>query len=578
MSNKLLLVRKLLEKYGINAYLQPVHDEWMSEYPPLCNRRVEWLTGFTGSAGLAVVTDDKAVIFVDGRYTLQAKEQAGADYEIHNIADYPPEKWLAGNIPAGKKIGYDPKLYTRTMLKRFEKLSLIPVENLIDALWENRPPPPATPLFIHETKYSGESSTSKRSRVVSEIKKANADLLFLSAPENVNWLFNIRARDAENTPLCLASAILDKNGKAYIYLDEDRVSNKVSDHLGNDTEIISPENIKENLSVFTGKKILCDSGTTPLFIENLCVDSGLKVINSTDPCELLKAIKNPVELAGMRAAHIRDGLAVTKLLYWLSRQSKVSELDVVGKILELRTQNELFVEPSFDTIAGSGEHGAIVHYRATKESNRNLGDGELFLLDSGGQYYDGTTDITRTVIIGNPTDEHKRNFTLVLKGHIALACAIFPEGTTGTQLDVLARQYLWQAGLDYDHGTGHGVGCFLGVHEGPQRVSKRAGDVLLKSGMILSNEPGYYKTGEYGIRIENLVAVVEKITGDNNKKYLGFETITCTPMDVALINISMLTSEEKIWINNYHNWVREELSPYLDADETVWLIKACASL
>lgn len=573
--NKLFLVRKLLTKHGINAYLQPVHDEWMSEYPPTCNRRVEWLTGFSGSAGLVVITDNKAALFVDGRYTLQAKEQVSSDYDVFNSADVNVQSWLAQQLKTGEKIGYDPKLYSKAMLEKFAALLLSPTYNLVDILWENRPPAPATKIFVHDIKYSGESAQSKRQRMAEAIKKTGADLALIYAPESVNWLFNIRAHDTENTPLCLAFAVIGNNGLTLLYVDEKRIDEDLLKHLGENVKICTPDSFSDNKELFSGRKILCDLHSTPIFFIETLEKSGAEIIGGSDPCSLPKAIKNPIELSGIRSAHIRDGAAVTKLLYWLSKQKEITELEIVDKILLLRSKNELFVEPSFDTIAGSGEHGAIVHYRATEKSNRCLKDGELFLLDSGGQYLDGTTDITRTVAIGNPTEEQKRNFTLVLKGHIALATAVFPEGTAGSQLDLLARQYLWQEGLDYDHGTGHGVGCFLSVHEGPQRISKRAGDAPIAVGMILSNEPGYYKTGEYGIRIENLVTVVEKFTGDNNKKYFGFETITCAPLDRNLIEEKLLTDAEKLWVNNYQNWVKLQLLPLLNYEEKKWLEEIC---
>ena len=570
MTEKLKKLRELMASHGLDAYLQSVHDEWMSEYPPACNRRVEWLTGFSGSAGLTVVLADKVAMFVDGRYTLQAAKQVSADYVVLNSSDITPQNWLAQQLTDGAKIGYDPKLYTKTMLDKFKKFSVVPTPNLIDELWENRPPKPATKIFAHDAQYSGETSEAKRLRVADAIKKTGSDAAFLSAPESVNWLLNIRARDVENTPLCLAFAIIDAQGNVQLYVDSSRLDEKVLAHLG-DVKICAPDSLSEELLLFSQKTMLFDAQATTVFITDLCSASGIKLLKGTDPCVLFKAVKNPVELAGIRKAHIRDGAAVTSLLYWLEKQENITELEVADKLLLLRMQNELFLEPSFDTIAGSGEHGAIVHYRATPESNRALQQGELFLLDSGGQYFDGTTDITRTVAIGEPLPEHKDRFTRVLKGHIALAQAQFPEGTAGSQLDALARQYLWQDGIDYDHGTGHGVGCFLGVHEGPQRIGKRGGDAALKVGMVVSNEPGFYKTGEYGIRIENLVTVVEKTVGENGKKFFGFETLTCAPIDTRLVDSEMLTDSEKKWLNDYHAWVKTELSPYIDDDENKWL-------
>lgn len=571
---KIEQLRNLCAERKINAYLQPVYDEWMSEYPPACNRRVEWLCGFSGSAGLVVVTADKAAIFVDGRYILQAAKQVSKDYAVFNSSDVTPQKWLVNNLPKAAKIGYDPKLYTKPALDKITcntALIAVPVTNLIDELWKDRPTAPTTKLFVHETKYSGEESAAKRIRVAEEVKKTGADALFLSSPESVNWLLNIRARDVENTPLCLAHAIIDAKAGVLLFVAAERCNQELLSHLGDGVKICPPNAIAVELTKFAGKTMLCDSQSTTVFIADLCEEAGVALREGSDPCLLFKATKNPVELAGIRRAHISDGVAVTKLLCWLDGQKNVCELDAVEKMLEFRKQNELFVEPSFDTIAGSGEHGAIVHYRATKDSNRILQQGELFLLDSGGQYFDGTTDITRTIAIGTPSSEQKKRFTQVLKGHIALASAVFPEGTTGSQLDILARQYLWQDGVDYDHGSGHGVGCFLGVHEGPQNISKKAGGAVLTVGMVISNEPGYYKAGEYGIRIENLVTVVEKFVGADGKKFLGFETLTCAPIDTKLIDFSLLNETEKSWLADYHSWVKKELSPLLDVRERLWL-------
>jgi Xaa-Pro aminopeptidase len=446
----------------------------------------------------------------------------------------------------------------------------------VDLLWENRPLAPTAPLFIHNVIYSGETSQNKRLQIAEIIKKTGADFAFLSAPESVNWLLNIRARDVENTPLCLANAIIDTSGKVQLFVDEKRVNTDLRIHLGEDVCICNPELSAEYVRNLTSKKILIDAQNCSIFMANLFEKSGLILHDANDPCTLPKAIKNAVEIAGMHRCHIRDGVAVVKLLCWLATQEKISELEVVDKLLQFRKQNDLFVEPSFDTIAGSGANGAIVHYHATADSNRILQDGELFLLDSGGQYYDGTTDITRTVVIGVANSEQKIRFTQVLKGHIALASAQFPEGTTGSQLDILARQFLWQSGADYDHGTGHGVGCFAGVHEAPQRISKRAGDVIpLAVGMVLSNEPAYYKEGEFGIRIENLLTVVEKKIGENGKKFLGFENLTCAPIDKNLLEVSLLTEAEKEWLKNYHLWVESELTPHLTSDEQEWLRENC---
>lgn len=587
-NDKLTALRTAMKGQGLSAYLQPVHDEYMSEYPPASHRRAQWLTGFTGSAGVAVVLQQKAAFFTDGRYTLQAKNEIDADlYEQHNSANMALETWLAEYLKQGDRVGYDARLYTRDMLKRMQQtlskkaVELVPVSNLIDPLWNDRPAAPESPLFVHEMPYAGEDAASKRQRIAEAVKTAGAEACIIAAPDAVCWLLNIRARDVENTPLVLAAAIINANASVQLFVAPERCHAEVRAHLGNNVEVINPSQLEAKLAALKGKRVLCDPASAPVWFTQVLSNAGATIVDGQDPCLLPKAMKNPVELQGIRNAHILDGVAVTKLLCWLDEETQkraVTELDVSDKLLSLRKAHRMFVEPSFNTIAGSGPNGAIVHYRATKESNRVLKQGELFLLDSGGQYPDGTTDITRTVPIGQPTLEHKDRFTRVLKGHIAIATALFPQGTTGSQLDALARQYLWQAGLDYDHGTGHGVGCFLGVHEGPQRISKRGGDAVLRPGMIVSNEPGYYKTGEYGIRLENLVAVTEKSKGENDRVMLGFETITCAPLDTRMVDASQLTATEKEWLNAYHAWVLATLSPALDAHEQAWVKQRCAAI
>lgn len=575
VTQKLAALRRAMKDHGVAAYVQPVHDEFMNEYPPASAQRVEWLCGFSGSAGTLAVTAKKAALFVDGRYTLQAEAQVdGALFERHNSAEMSPEAWLAQQLRGGQQAGYDPMLFTPAMLARFEKHGVVaaPVENLTDEIWKERPPAPATPLFIHALEYSGEESAAKRRRVAEQIKKAGADAAVIAAPDSLCWLLNVRARDVECAPLALATVILYSDAKAELFIAPGRCGKEVRAHLGKAVTIRDPKELKKTLAGLRKKRVLCDGQATPVwFMQQL----KKTAVEGPDPCLLPKARKNAVELAGMKSAHRRDGVAVAKLLCWLDGETgkrKVMESEVCEKLLSLRAADRMFVEPSFNTISGSGPHGAIVHYRVTPKSDRALQKGELFLLDSGGQYPDGTTDITRTVAVGKPSAEQRDRFTRVLKGHIAVAAARFPKGTKGSQLDALARQHLWQAGLDYDHGTGHGVGCFLNVHEGPQRISKRGGDAALMPGMIVSNEPGYYKAGEYGIRIENLVAVTEDERG------LGFETITCAPIDARLVDAFMLTQEEKKWLNDYHAWVLDQLSGGMDEAERKWLKAACAAV
>ncbi len=583
-------IQKLMEKHGVAAYVQPVHDEFLNEYAPACNRRVEWLCGFSGSAGSVAVTKGACALFTDGRYTLQAKNEVdGTLYEQHNSGVLPAEGWLAEVLKAGDVVGYDARLFTRSMLARMEQglsakgITLKPVANLVDMVWKDRPAQPASPLFIHGAQYAGQDAVEKRAGVAGAIADKGADYALVAAPDAVCWLFNVRARDIENTPLLLTVALVDAHGQAELFVDAARLSAEVKAHLGEHVTITHPNELEARL-VAIGKakqKVLCDPQVVPVWFTQTVQQTGGGVVEGQDPCLLAKACKNAVELQGIRHAHVRDGVAVAKLLCWLEKQvgsREVMELEVCEKLLGLRARHDLFLEPSFNTISGSGPNGAIVHYRATEASNRALQAGELFLLDSGGQYPDGTTDITRTVAVVNSSPEQRDRFTRVLKGHISLAMAKFPEGTAGGQLDALARQYLWQADLDYDHGTGHGVGCFLNVHEGPQRISKRGGDAALKPGMVVSNEPGYYKTGAYGIRIENLVAVVETHTDSGGKRWLCFDTLTCVPIDRRLVDVNLMTRGEREWLNAYHAWVLTSLGEAMEPDEREWLEQACAAL
>lgn len=583
--NKLLALRKKIADEDLSAWLQPLHDEYMNEYPPASNRRLEWLTGFTGSAGMAVVAAEKAALFVDGRYVLQAKAQVDARlFAQYNVEDLRPEAWLVRHLPPGSRVGYDPKLTTQGALKRLEAalkkngIAAVAASNLVDKIWDNRPLPPRSAVAAHEKKYSGEASEKKRRRIAESIKAAGADAAILTAPDSVCWLLNIRAADVEGSPLLLAPAIVEATGEVALFADAKRFSRAVTAHLGEGVRLRDPSTLEEALIV-KGKqsaRVLCDRESLPVWYSQALSQAGAWIVEGQDPCQLPKAMKNPVELQGIRNAHVRDGAVVTKLLCWLDKETarrKVTEIEIGEKLLALRAGHPLFMEPSFHTIAGSGPHGAIVHYRATEDANRALKKGELLLLDSGGQYPDGTTDITRTVPIGKPLKEHKDRFTRVLRGHIAIATARFPEGTCGSQLDALARQYLWQAGLDYGHGTGHGVGHYLCVHEGPQRISKRGGDAPLRVGMVVSNEPGYYKTGKYGIRIESLVAVAPVAGG-----FLQFETLTCAPIDTRLVDKTLLTRQERQWLNRYHAWVHKQLSGKLDAREKAWLKARCKAI
>lgn len=583
MSERLLSLRAALNKESIDGFILPVNDEFMGEYVPVSAKRLEWLTGFTGSAGLAVVLKDKAAFFTDGRYTLQAQTQV-TEFELYNSGDVSPEKWLSQNANDGDIIAYDPKLHTLQALRRYEKQAphviWQPVSpNPIDALWKNRPVAPASEAISQPLEYAGEASAVKRRRMAALVTEAGADAFIMTAPDSICWLLNLRGSDVPFTPFLLCNALLDSTGQLTFYIDHLRMSEAVRAGLGSGVTFKMPQDLDHDLAGLSGKRVLYDPANAPVWFYQQLVKAGAKVVEGIDPCQLPKACKNEVELEGMRQAHIRDGLAVTKFLCWLEHEvaagEKLTEISVAEKLESLRKESNLYIQPSFSTISGSGPNGAIVHYHATRESNRTVENNSLLLVDSGGQYPDGTTDITRTIAIGTPTAEMKKHFTLVLKGHIALATAVFPEGTNGMQLDALARQYLWHAQLDYDHGTGHGVGSYLSVHEGPQRVSKRGSDAALMPGMIISNEPGYYRAGHYGIRIESLLAVRDSGKTQEGRQFFGFETITLAPIDMKLIDKTMLTKEELSWLQEYHRGIYRIHSSKLTLDEAGWLSKSC---
>ena len=538
----LKLLQKKLKEQSLDGFIIPSNDEFMGEYVPDSAKRLEFITGFTGSAGTALIMQNQQIFFTDGRYTLQAKAELH-NFEIYNNSEFCLGQWLYENAK-GKKIGYDPKLHILQSTRMYKGINIVTVEqNPIDEIWQDRPLPPHSQVRLHPLKYAGVSSADKRTQIAKQIAARGSDLAVLTAPDSICWLLNIRGNDVPYTPFILAYAIIYKSGEVDYYIDKSRVKGKI------DANIKSPEKLATDLAKLKGKKVLLDPASPAWFANQL---QNSTIIECADLCTLPKACKNAKEIEGMHQAHIRDGKAVTNFLKWLEKNQDITEIEVAEKLESFRKKSPLYLEPSFATIAGSAANGAIVHYHATPKTNKKLERNSLLLIDSGGQYLDGTTDITRTVAIGKPTAEMKRNFTLVLKGHIALAKAVFPKGTRGSQLDALARQHLWQNGLDYDHGTGHGVGSYLSVHEGPQHISKRGGDAILEVGMILSNEPGYYKTGEYGIRIESLLVVKEV-----SKGFLGFETLTKAPIDKKLIDIKLLNKEEKIWLKEYHQTFNE---------------------
>jgi len=557
---------------------------------PANAERLPWLTGFTGSAGTAIVLADKAALVVDGRYTLQAAEQVDtAVVDVVPLADKTAEAWIGENLAAGATLAYDPWLHTAGGLKKLEKAvaqagaALAPVEmNLVDVIWLERPPPPKAPVRPHPAELAGETSEAKLARIQEELAKAKLDALVVSDPHNLAWTFNIRGGDVAHTPLPLGYAVIPAEGRPTVFLDPAKVTNEAGSALAAVADIARQETLPAALEALGSAKarvrIDAESGAVAL-VRRIESAGGMADVGP-DPISLMKAVKNAAEIAGTRAAHRRDGAAVTRFLAWLAREApsgKLTEIEAVEKLEALRDETGLLRELAFSTISGSGPNGAIVHYRVTNRTNRALKPGELFLLDSGAQYEDGTTDVTRTVAVGEPTAEMRDRFTRVLKGHIAIARAVFPKGTSGAQIDALARQALWQAGLDFDHGTGHGVGSYLSVHEGPQRLSK-LGTQALEPGMILSNEPGYYKTGQYGIRIENLVLVERREIAGAEREMMGFETLTFAPIDRALVEATLLTADEREWLDAYHARVREMLTSELDEATRAWLVEATRAL
>jgi Xaa-Pro aminopeptidase len=583
-------LRSELARRKLDGFVVTTADQHQNEYVPACEERLAWLTGFSGSLGAAVILKDKAALFVDGRYTLQAKEQTDPKvFAIEHLVERPPHEWIADNLPKGAALGYDP---WRTTLEGVERLSkaceragakLVAVDdNPIDAIWIDRPAAPLAPVKLHDLKYAGDSSEQKLARIREELTKAKLDATLLSDPTSIAWAFNIRGGDVAHVPVSLAWALVPRDGVPSLFIDGSKLSNVVRDALAGVADIRDPGDFEAAFAKSAkGKTIRLDQATAPQALAVLVESSGGKVSKGADPIARMKAVKNAAEIAGARAAHLRDGAALIRFLAWFDREApkgKLTEIDAVAALESFRRETGKLKDVSFATIAGAGPNGAIVHYRVTQKSNRKISPSELFLIDSGAQYEDGTTDVTRTIAVGQPTEEMRQRFTLVLKGHIAIAQSVFPDASTGAQLDPFARRALWASGLDFDHGTGHGVGSYLSVHEGPARLSK-LGTAPLAAGMILSNEPGYYKTGAYGIRIENLVLVVpvSAPTGAE-KKLLGFDTLTLAPIDRRLIEPALLTQSERDWLDAYHANVRTRVMPELDAANADWLRTATAPL
>jgi Xaa-Pro aminopeptidase len=582
-------LRGELKRRGLDGFVVPRSDRQQNEYLPPSEERLAWLTGFNGSAGAAVVLADRAALFVDGRYSVQATTQVdGKIFSIEHLVEHPPEQWLEQNLGKGAKLGYDPWLHTSDQVEKLRKAcasagaELIAVDsNPIDALWRDRPAAPAGAATLRELKLAGEAAPDKLKRIRVELKKIRADALLVSDPQNVAWAFNIRGADVTHTPLALAFALIPHDGRPSLYIEAAKLNNQVRHAIEEFSDVRVPEDLTRDLGKLNGKVVRLDQASASDALTRLLADTGGKPQRGTDPIALLKATKNHTEIVGSRAAHKRDGIAMARFLAWFDKEApsgKLTEIDAVAALESFRRDTGALKDISFPTIAGAGPNGAIVHYRVTRASNRRIGTNELFLIDSGAQYEDGTTDITRTVIVGEPSEEMRDRFTRVLKGHIAIATAVFPENTSGAQLDPLARTALWQAGLDFDHGTGHGVGSYLSVHEGPARISK-LGTVALRRGMILSNEPGYYKTAAYGIRIENLVLVIAAPEPVGAEKPLNaFETLTLAPIDRRLIETRMLTTKERIWLDSYHARVHEVIGPLVDKPTRTWLTAATRSL
>jgi Xaa-Pro aminopeptidase len=593
---RLSALREELKRRGLDGFVVPISDEHMSEYIGSYAQRLAWLTGFGGSAGTAVVLADEAAIFTDGRYTVQVRDQVdGKLFDYQSVPQTSPAKWLGEHAPEGGKIGYDAWLHSKgwaeSVAKALEKkhASLVPVEgNPIDAVWADRPAPSNAPALIHSDAHSGRSSADKRTEVAGWLKAEGYDAAVISALDSVAWLLNLRGADVERTPVALSYVIAHADGTAELFIGEDKVTAELTQHLGNAVRVRPRGDFERALGELTGKTVAVDPNYGVAAIFRALERADAKPVAVRDPTILPRAVKNPVEQAGQRAAQARDGAAIARYLHWLSVEGPkggLDELSAAAKLREFRDASDILRDLSFDTISAAGAHAALPHYRVDEDSNIPIPPGSIYLCDSGGQYLDGTTDITRTVWIGpgEPSPEQKDRNTRVLKGHIAIARAVFPQGTVGGQLDGFARQFLWAAGVDYAHGTGHGVGSFLSVHEGPQRIAKITGaqagsDQELLPGMILSNEPGYYKEGAYGIRIENLVLVERREIAGAEGDYLGFETLTFAPLDKALVEVSLLTDEERDWWNGYHADVWRILSPQLDGDVLAWLKAACAPL
>ncbi len=584
---RLALVRRHLDVAGLDGFLVPRADAHQGEYTAPRDERLAWLTGFTGSAGMAVALADTAAIFVDGRYTLQAARQVDSKaFSQQSLPSDKPEDWIGQHAQPGSVIGYDPWLHGRKEIERFEAalaasdITLRPVDNAVDAVWSDQPAPPMGKVSVHPTELAGKEHRQKRAEVAETLASDGVIAQVLTLPDSICWLLNIRGDDIPRMPYLHGFAILHADGLVDLFAHPAKFDETVRAHLGNDVTIHDPAAFEAALAALDGP-IGLDPASAPIRLAQILETSGTQICWQRDPCILPKACKSDAELAGTRTAHLRDGAAMVAFLAWLDQTGPggtLTEIDVVRELEARRRATNHLQDISFETICGAGPDGAIVHYRVTEDTNRAVAAGDLLLVDSGGQYQDGTTDITRTVAIGATRQDAIRPFTLVLKGMIAISRARWPSGLAGRDLDALARQALWVAGMDYDHGTGHGVGSYLGVHEGPQNLSRRGAEPL-KPGMILSNEPGYYREGAFGIRIENLVAVTaETVPDGGDRPMLGFETLTFVPIDKRLIDANLLTPDERHWLDTYHADVRHRIAPLVEGDAKDWLTAATAPL
>ncbi|MFA0472734.1 aminopeptidase P family protein [Vibrio sp. 10N.222.51.E8] len=588
-AERVAAVRAWLETNNLDAVIIPHEDEYLGEYVPAHNERLHWLTGFTGSAGAAVITRENAAIFVDGRYTVQVRKQVPAElFEYRHLIEEPALDWITSSLAQGSKVAFDPRMHTAAWLKGAqaklaEKVELTTLSsNPIDELWSDRPEPVVSDVRLMATDAVGQSSESKRAEIAGLLKAKGADAAILTELDSICWLLNIRGLDVSRLPVVLSNAIIHADESVYFFLDPARIPTGFEAHVGNGIRVSHPSELEARLQSLEGKNVSVDSGTSNAWYTLVLQNSGAHIIEAADPCLMPKAAKNETEIAGMKACHIRDGVAMAKFLSWIDAEVTQGNLHneavLADKVQSFREQDPTLMDLSFDTISAAGGNAAMCHYNHENQPEPGqLEMNTLYLVDSGGQYLDGTTDITRTIAIGQPSDEMIQQFTLALKGHIGIARARFPQGTRGFQLDILARQHLWAEGFDYDHGTGHGVGHFLSVHEGPQSISKKLIDVPLVEGMVLSNEPGYYRADEFGIRIENLELVVELPT-QGDFSVLTFESLTRCPIDKRNINVDLLTRPELAWLNDYHQKVWNDVSPLVEGDTLEWLRQSTTPL